>query len=84
MFIVVFGMLAAAILSTAFCGTPQPRPWPSAIGQLRSIDFSFNLTEKYVLVRDIGMFLMLSYFGCDQSRVQRYITPNRSTKRGSR
>jgi hypothetical protein len=47
-----------------------------ATGRLQSIDFSFNLTEKYTFWSGMigGLFLMLSYFGCDQSQVQRYLT----------
>jgi solute:Na+ symporter, SSS family len=39
-------------------------------------DFSFNLTETYTFWSGIlgGTFLMLSYFGTDQSQVQRYLT----------
>ena len=47
-----------------------------AAGRLKTLDFSFNLTEKYTIWSGTiaGMFLMLSYFGCDQSQVQRYLT----------
>ena len=39
-------------------------------------DFSFNLTKTYTFWSGIigGTFLMLSYFGTDQSQVQRYLT----------
>jgi Na+/proline symporter len=38
-------------------------------------DFSFNLSETYTFWSGIlgGTFLMLSYFGTDQSQVQRYL-----------
>ncbi|MFC1601508.1 sodium:solute symporter [Candidatus Sumerlaeota bacterium] len=44
--------------------------------RLQPIDFSFDLTEKYTFWSGLfaGTFLMLSYFGCDQSQVQRYLT----------
>lgn len=44
-------------------------------GRLRVFDFSFNLTETYTFWSGIlgGTFLMLSYFGTDQSQVQRYL-----------
>jgi solute:Na+ symporter, SSS family len=47
-----------------------------AAGRLRTLDFSFNLQEKYTFWSGAlaGLFLMLSYFGCDQSQVQRYLT----------
>ena len=46
-----------------------------AAGRLRVFDFSFNLTETYTFWSGIigGTFLMLSYFGTDQSQVQRYL-----------
>ena len=80
MFIVVFGMLAAVaillygILQHVSLG--QALHLAGATGRLQSIDFSFNLTEKYTFWSGMigGLFLMLSYFGCDQSQVQRYLT----------
>ena len=47
-----------------------------AAGRLRVFDFSFKLTETYTFWSGIigGTFLMLSYFGTDQSQVQRYLS----------
>src|SRR5256885_106824 len=47
-----------------------------ATGRLHAIDFTVNLTERYTFWSGMigGLFLMLSYFGCDQSQVQRYLT----------
>jgi Na+/proline symporter len=47
-----------------------------ATGRLKTIDTSFKLDETYTLWSGLlgGLFLMLSYFGCDQSQVQRYLT----------
>jgi Na+/proline symporter len=47
-----------------------------ATGRLKVFDFSFSLTETYTFWSGIlgGTFLMLSYFGTDQSQVQRYLT----------
>jgi solute:Na+ symporter, SSS family len=47
-----------------------------ATGRLRTFDFSFSLTDTYTFWSGVlgGMFLMLSYFGTDQSQVQRYLT----------
>ncbi len=47
-----------------------------ATGRLKTIDTSFDLKEKYTLWSGLigGLFLMLSYFGCDQSQVQRFLT----------
>ena len=45
-------------------------------GRLQSLNFRFTLTETYTFWSGLlgGFFLMLSYFGCDQSQVQRYLT----------
>ncbi len=47
-----------------------------AAGRMRTFDLSFNLNETYTVWSGIigGTFLMLSYFGTDQSQVQRYLT----------
>ncbi len=46
-----------------------------AIGKLQAVDFSLNPDRRYTLWTGIfgGLFLSLSYFGTDQSQVQRYI-----------
>ena len=47
-----------------------------ATGRLQAIDFTFDLNETYTFWSGLlgGLFLMLGYFGCDQSQVQRYLT----------
>ena len=47
-----------------------------ATGRLQAIDFTFDLSETYTFWSGMigGLFLILSYFGCDQSQVQRYLT----------
>jgi solute:Na+ symporter, SSS family len=47
-----------------------------AAGRLNIFDFDFTLTKQYTFWSGIigGTFLMLSYFGTDQSQVQRYLT----------
>ena len=80
MFIVVFGMLAAvAILVYGILqhvGLGQALHLAGASGRLHAIDFNVNLTERYTFWSGMigGLFLMLSYFGCDQSQVQRYLS----------
>ncbi|MFO7446655.1 MAG: sodium:solute symporter [Ignavibacteriaceae bacterium] len=46
------------------------------LGKLNAIDFSFDLDNRYSFWSGIigGLFLQLSYFGTDQSQVQRYLT----------
>jgi SSS family transporter len=45
-------------------------------GRMKTFDFSFDLNQTYTFWSGIigGTFLMLSYFGTDQSQVQRYLT----------
>jgi SSS family transporter len=45
-------------------------------GRLRAFDFRFDLNEQYTFWSGIigGTFLMMSYFGTDQSQVQRFLT----------
>jgi Na+/proline symporter len=45
-------------------------------GRLNAIDFHFDWNNRYTFWSGIigGTFLSLSYFGCDQSQVQRYLT----------
>ncbi len=47
-----------------------------AFGRLQAVDFSFDIRRRYTLWSGLlgGFFLSLSYFGCDQSQVQRYLT----------
>jgi SSS family transporter len=47
-----------------------------ATGKLTTIDTSFDLSEKYTIWSGLfrALFLFLSYFGCDQSQVQRFLT----------
>jgi Na+/proline symporter len=47
-----------------------------AAGRLNAIDFHFDWNNRYTFWSGIigGTFLSLSYFGCDQSQVQRYLT----------
>jgi solute:Na+ symporter, SSS family len=80
MFIVVGGMLAAVgillygILQHVSLG--QALRLAGATGRLQAVDFNVSLRETYTFWSGIlgGLFLMLSYFGCDQSQVQRYLT----------
>lgn len=47
-----------------------------ALGKLEALDLSFDLSEKYNVWSGVfaAIFLMLSYFGTDQTQVQRYLT----------
>lgn len=52
------------------------------MGKLNAIDFSFNLNDRYTFWSGIigGTFLMLSYFGTDQSQVARYLSAKNITQ----
>lgn len=45
-------------------------------GRMKMVDPQLNLNETYTLWSGLlgGLFLALSYFGCDQSQVQRFLT----------
>jgi Na+/proline symporter len=47
-----------------------------AVGKLNAVDLKFDLANRYNVWSGLigGAFLALSYFGCDQSQVQRYLT----------
>ena len=53
-----------------------PWPWPRPTAGCAIMDPSPSLTAPYTLWSGLigGLFLMLSYFGCDQSQVQRYLS----------
>jgi len=80
MFVVVFGMLAAVVV--LLYGILQHVSFGEALqlagatDRLHAIDFTVNLSDRYTFWSGIigGLFLMLGYFGCDQSQVQRYLT----------
>ena len=47
-----------------------------AAGRLETLSFDLDPRQTYTVWTGLlgGLFLMLSYFGCDQSQVQRYLT----------
>src|SRR5215813_12776635 len=80
MFVVVGGLSAAvAVLLYGILqdvSLVQALHLAGATGRLTAIDVKFDLRETYTLWSGMigGLFLMLAYFGCDQSQVQRYLT----------
>jgi Na+/proline symporter len=76
----VFVLVAAIVVLAS--GLPTDVGVGSALhlagstGRLDAFDFRFTLGETYTFWSGLlgGLFLMLSYFGCDQSQVQRYLT----------
>ncbi len=79
MVVIVFGLLA--ILVVMVLGMPPEVGLGGALkvagaaGRLQPFDFRINLTETYTFWSGLlgGTFLMMSYFGTDQSQVQRYL-----------
>jgi SSS family solute:Na+ symporter len=78
---VVFGAMTAAVVVLILglphgVGVTDALHVAGSLGKLRAIDFRFDLNEKYTIWSGLigGAFLSLSYFGCDQSQVQRYLT----------
>jgi len=80
MFLVTGGMLAA--VGVLLWGILQHVSFNDALhlagatGRLKAVDPTFDFRETYTLWSGLigGLFLMLAYFGCDQSQVQRYLT----------
>jgi Na+/proline symporter len=80
MAVIVGGLLAG--VAALLIGMPESIGLGDALevagaaGRLQAIDFTFDVRETYTFWSGLlgGLFLMLSYFGCDQSQVQRYLT----------
>ena len=80
MIIIFFGL--CAVLFTIFKLLPEQINFQNMMeiasinGKLEVLDFSFDLENRYTVWSGIigGTFLMLSYFGTDQSQVQRYLS----------
>lgn len=78
MFLIMFAFLAIVIVLIVQMPVSPDEAFriAGATGRLQAFDFSFDLTETYTFWGGIigGTFLMLSYFGTDQSQVQRYLS----------
>jgi len=80
MALIVFGLVAMIV--AAVLGLPDGVSLgdglgiAAATGRLRSFDFSFDITNQYTFWSGTiaALFLFCSYFGTDQSQVQRYLT----------
>jgi SSS family solute:Na+ symporter len=80
MAVIFGGMVTAAVVlmiklpdSLGFTGAAHVA---GALGKLHAVDVSLDPTRRYTLWTGLlgGLFLSLSYFGTDQSQVQRYIS----------
>jgi Na+/proline symporter len=80
MFVIFAGMVAALFIIINLI--PDEVSFVDAIdiagatGKMEVLDFSFDLENRYTVWTGLigGTFLMLSYFGTDQSQVQRYLS----------
>jgi SSS family solute:Na+ symporter len=68
-FVVLLAKLPAGL------GLGQAAHLAGAMGKLEAVDFSLDPGRRYTIWTGLfgGLFLSLSYFGTDQSQVQRYI-----------
>ena len=80
MFVIMSGMIIAfSLILNSF---PENIDFNNALklaglgGKMEIVDFSFDIEKKYTFWSGItgGFFLALSYFGTDQSQVQRYLS----------
>jgi Na+/proline symporter len=80
MVLIVVGLLAAVVVLIRGLpedvGIGQALRIAGAAGRLQTFDFSFDLTNQYTFWSGTiaALFLFCSYFGTDQSQVQRYLT----------
>jgi Na+/proline symporter len=90
MVLIIFGLVAVTVI--LITGLPDGLSVPQALrvagesGRLQTFDFSFDLTNQYTFWSGTiaALFLFCSYFGCDQSQVQRYLsTPSVDAARRS-
>jgi solute:Na+ symporter, SSS family len=78
MVLIVFALFAtiAVLLWQLPVSPAEALDIAGATGRLTAFDFSFSFSNQYTFWSGVigGTFLMLSYFGTDQSQVQRYLT----------
>jgi len=80
MVLIVFALFAIVIvLLLGFpdgVGITDALTLAGTTGRLQAFDFHFDLSQKYTFWSGLigGTFLMMSYFGTDQSQVQRHLT----------
>ena len=78
MFVITFAVLAMVFVLVLRMPVPldDALAVAGAAGRMQVFDFSLSLENQYTFWSGLigGTFLMLSYFGTDQSQVQRYLT----------
>jgi len=86
MVIIFLGILFC--LGAVVAGLPEDISFVAAVkiagatGRTEMVDFTLDPSVTYTFWSGVvgGIFLMLSYFGCDQSQVQRYLTGSSLTE----
>ncbi|WP_226389333.1 sodium:solute symporter [Penaeicola halotolerans] len=77
MAVMMGGMILAGFLVIQYLpiGFGEALHVAGKMGKLDTIDFNFNISDRYNFWSGItgALFLFLSYFGTDQSQVQRYL-----------
>ena len=79
MVVIMAGIVLAAIVIAwrlpADVSVTRAATLAGALGRMNVIDVSFDLDSRYTVWSGLtgGLFLALSYFGTDQSQVQRYL-----------
>ena len=80
MVLIVAGLIAAIVVLILALppeiSIPRALRIAGAAGRLQTFDFTFDLTNQYTFWSGTiaALFLFCSYFGTDQSQVQRYLT----------
>ena len=80
MIIIFAGLVIALVtlihLMPSTISLPDALYLAGAAGRLNAVTTEFNWNDQFTLWSGLigGTFLFLSYFGCDQSQVQRYLT----------
>ncbi|MEI8089775.1 MAG: sodium:solute symporter [Opitutaceae bacterium] len=72
---VIFGGMVTAFVILLTKLPADALPIAGALGKLQAVDYNPDLKVRYTVWSGVlgGFFLSLSYFGTDQSQVQRYI-----------
>jgi len=86
MIVILIGLVIAALV--VISRLPEPVSLASAVrvagalGRINPVSFEFDLASRYNIWSGIlgGFFLALSYFGTDQSQVQRYLSGHSVTE----
>ena len=80
MVLIVFGLVAAVVALVAGLpdgvGLGDAMHLAGTVGRLQIFDFQFSLSDRYTVWSGTiaAFFLFCSYFGTDQSQVQRYLS----------